>query len=627
MEVSFADQPHPTELAGEGPPAKKAKRERISCACVRCRTKKIRVPTLLVHTSPEESTNQASTSLAADTDNNVRINDKGTLHDDDEDEEKRKFVGASSSQALLRWLDAESTGTKLSHYLRHGMTTTEENLFAGLDDPTCHLPDVATLSRYLDVYFGSTHIMFPFLNETATRQLAGLPYSSINAVNRALLYALCANAANADSLTGSTCAESEKYSQLAWKALPSLLARPFRTTIQTLLLMCLTLKSRNKDGMAWTLVSMAIRIGYSFGMHLRHTGFSAYCIDKVSSLESGRPSSIDVRVMTVTPSSVGSSSTFLIPGHNNPVDVFSTYVSLCKHMQAISAHLFSGVSASISVEEALRRVGERDGMLMEWLESTPIELRPGNDAPQVTPLLPFAIPIHFTYHHAMITLHRLSLFEHERLVVPNLSKPSLRPFNTRLANGTSLCLNSARATLSALERMTAAFPKDHSWSLHCVFTAIIVLAVHTCKNPSTWQARADLFLIENATDVAATIFRRSGFSEEFIKVLPALYRKTKDKVTSPMEPSRPNTRASSPQPGAVPTASEGVGSEVDTLANMGQAALQGGWAPSTEIFNPSGELELDSMWSFLLGNGDQSSNNLFDIEGAAEAFSFGQDLA
>ncbi|KAM0753452.1 hypothetical protein T439DRAFT_322357 [Meredithblackwellia eburnea MCA 4105] len=551
-----------------------------------------------------------------------RINDSGILH---QDSHRRKFVGASSSQALLKWLDSESTSSNaLAPLLRHGVMN-EELIWNGLDEYQTFLPDRTTMQGYLDKYFTSMHYLFPLLDEPATRSLLDVPPSALDPVERSLLYSLCAHGADAVGLSGSVTPEGEKYFRLAWRSLPTLISRPFRLSMQVLLLMCLSLRNRNKEGLAWTLASMAIRIGFSYGMHRTSSGplasldariwFTAYCLDKVGSFEAGRVSGVDDRACTVHPSAFEGSPacSFTLPSHPRPIDPFTPYVTLCIHIESIISNLFSRGVSILSAEEALRRIGEQDLGLVKWAETVPIDLRPTSDAPPLGPILPLATPIHLLYHQAMITLHRLSLFDHTRIVLPNISKPSLKQYASRLQNSPSICVTSARATLLCIERISTAFPNDRSWTLHCVFNAIIVLSIHTWRNPSSWQARADLTLLEPATNFAAEVFGRSGFSPEFIQVLPRLFSKTKAKVDRPEQPSRGPTRASSPQLMAT-----GMGGADEPVWDS--QAVNDGWHGGA---GPDGETDMlgFDLFKSLLGNGwmpSEGEDDLMMIGGLSE---------
>ncbi|KAM0789605.1 hypothetical protein ACM66B_000411 [Microbotryomycetes sp. NB124-2] len=588
----------------------------------------------------------------------ARLTESGIVHNVDD---RRKFVGASSSQALLKWLDMESSGARLASHLTHGMQSTEQYIFPGLDSDHEDLPDNAQLNKYVDAWFAN-HFAWPFLDETTTRKLVNQPRSRLDPVERALLHALIANAADYDDLTGRISEVAEHHMRLAWQSLPSLMSRPFRSSIQTILLLVLALRNRSKDGLSWTLCATAVRIGFSYGMHLKGAGplasldariwYCAYSLDKVTSFEAGRPSSIDDRTCVIRPSAIGTSATFIVPGYDYPVDILSVYSTLCQQAEAISTQLFTQLSSTLTPEEALRRIGERDAALTRWAESVPLELRPGNDPPTPNALLPFTTMIHHLYHHLLITLHRLSLFDHAKIVLPELGKPALQPYAGRLQNSISICLNSARSTLSALERVSTHSPRCRTWTLHPVFTAIIVLAIHTWQFPATWQARADLAILEHATAFAAEVFTRVGFAKEFVDVLPRLFRKTKDKVDRPLMPSRPPSRGSSP--GLQQTDAGGVSSTANSRRasvfhhQVGPAALSGGGALGSTgpaggggggTLNPDGsgnlsmphsvdgqqtqpyaglgddfgttvgwdgnivQSEFESLWPFLLGNG------------------------
>ncbi|KAK4054334.1 hypothetical protein OIO90_003567 [Microbotryomycetes sp. JL221] len=538
---------------------------------------------------PERSsgTKRQANGLTATAAGRARFTESGILHNVDD---RRKFVGASSSQALLKWLDMESSGSRLASHLTHGMQSTEQFIFPGLDDPEDNLPDTATLNHHVDVYFRH-HFAWPFLDEAATRQLAQQPRAQLDPVEKALLHALIAVAADLNELTGVATEEGERHLRHAWRALPSLISRTFRSSVQTILLMILALRNRSKDGLAWSLSAMAVRIAFSYGMHLKGAGplaaldariwFTCYCIDKVCSFEAGRPSAIDDRACVIRPSAIGSSATFSIPGYKYPVDILTVYSTLCQQAEAIATQLFTQLSSSLTIEEALRRIGERDAALTRWAESVPLELRPGNDPPTPNALLPYTTMIHHLYHHLLITLHRLSLFDHAKLVLPELTKTSLLPYAGRLQNSISICLNSARSTLSALERVSTHLPQSRCWTLHPVFTAIIVLAIHTWQFPATWQARADLAILEHATAFAAEVFTRVGFPKDFVDVLPRMFRKTKDKVDQPMAPSRPASRFGSPEAAGIASHAQSAGSSRRPSTFVGPSSNTTGQVVST----------------------------------------------
>ncbi|KAM0789206.1 hypothetical protein ACM66B_000051 [Microbotryomycetes sp. NB124-2] len=604
-----------------------------------------------------------------------RFAESGFTHSVDQ---RRRFVGASSSQALLRWLDNASSGTQLADHLRYGLATTDEWLFAGLDDPEDHLPDNATLHRYADLFFSNTFPQYPFLDETETRSLINGPRSSLSASTKALLYSLIAHSADSMESPGTLSIEGTKYLQLAWKSLPSILSRPYRNSLQALIMLTLALRTRERDGLAWTVGALALRIAVSFGMHLaRGTGtdpeqtleariwYVAWSIDKVETLESGRQSSVDDRGCSIRPSAIGNSATLMIPGYPDPVDVFTPYVTLCYEVESIFSWLFSSATEFKSKEDVLRKVGERDASLSRWLSTVPSFLRPSNDPPAADALLPWTANLHLLYHNTLITLHRISLFDHSTHIVPLLNKPALRPYAPRLQNSVSICLSSARSTLACLERLSSSLPVGKCWTFQPIFTAIVVIAVHTWQNPTTWQASADLGLLRHATSYGRDVLSRAGFPDAYVDMLPNLYKKTRDKVERPTQPSRPPSRGATdgpPQFGSTGTSgtngttgtsgaaaaaastsfagTNGQGADLNSTLSQplqndssdGQQQMQHllgfgqamGWDGSV-INQP-----LDSLWPFLLGNGGFAgdNNDLFLLPAGTETGIHGMtDLA
>lgn len=285
----------------------------------------------------------------------------------------------------------------------------EEFLFPGLDSATNELPPTEILDSYLDSYFGSTHLMFPVVDEVTVRDMASVS-GSLDPVHRTILYAICSMGADAAQTTSEmvVSAEGQRLLEAAWKSLPSILARPFRPSVQALILIAIAFRSRNKDGASGMVVGLSIRIAQSLGLHLHQNGSSAsldsriwhtmYCLDKINAFESGRPSAIRDTDCTVSLSVGASESTFVING-SRPLNFLATLTGLCAQISHISWSLFSQGVLSLTTEEALRRIGEADQALQQWAESIPLELRPGNDVPAINAILPYAIPISFLYHY------------------------------------------------------------------------------------------------------------------------------------------------------------------------------------------------------------------------------------
>jgi hypothetical protein len=108
---------------------------------------------------------------------------------------------------------------------------------------------------------------------------------------------------------------------------------------------------------------------------------------------------------------------------------------------------------------------------------------------------PFLQSLTAVHSYRLITLHRLSLVDHPRLVQQNLSHPRLQgqPFRHFLEASETICTQSARSILSTLDACARMSTRNfHYWTLHSVGSAIFALSLHVCRHSSTWQARADL---------------------------------------------------------------------------------------------------------------------------------------
>jgi len=165
------------------------------------------------------------------------------------DEHRIKFVGASSSQVFVKRLDQESSsGSNLSDHLSPGMTFSEEFVFPGLDVPTIPLPDDPYMTTFVEAYFRHYQCLFPFLDKerflAANRAIrTGTPSEEFPMPLHYLVISLGADNSSGNRRLTDT---GHRYLQAAWKALPSLLGRPYRSTVQTLLLMVLALRAVSK---------------------------------------------------------------------------------------------------------------------------------------------------------------------------------------------------------------------------------------------------------------------------------------------------------------------------------------------------------------------------------------------
>lgn len=225
--------------------------------------------------SPSQHTASPGTSKGAgmtpDTDQSTpyaRLADPGLLHD--VDSVKRKFIGASSSQIFLKWLDTESRGAPLTPYLRHGVSSSDEFGYSVDESLIKPLPPPEEVTVYLDRYFQTSHVMYPCIDEAEMREIASNPEAlKKDPILRVVLYlVICIGNDVGMTPQISFSQDGSRYLEAAWAFLPLVMSRPFKSSVQALCLLSIALRNRNNDGNAYVHCGTAIRVAQSLGMHL-----------------------------------------------------------------------------------------------------------------------------------------------------------------------------------------------------------------------------------------------------------------------------------------------------------------------------------------------------------------------
>lgn len=166
-------------------------------------------------------------------------------------EHRRKFLGASSSQVFVKWLDEESGGLNPSSHLKHGMTSAEEMILPGQLE-LCHhpLPQQPDLETYVSTYFRTFHILYPVIEESWLRSQLTRPQGPHTAggdfATPTVVYLVISLGASMTTNSQSA-AVSKTYLDLTWKALSVILGRPFRSSVQALVLMAVALRLVSSD--------------------------------------------------------------------------------------------------------------------------------------------------------------------------------------------------------------------------------------------------------------------------------------------------------------------------------------------------------------------------------------------
>ncbi|KAJ9093164.1 hypothetical protein QFC21_006480 [Naganishia friedmannii] len=486
---------------------------------------------------------------------------------------RKKFLGASSSQVFVKWLDEESSSgmRRPSSHLKHGMTAAEEMVLPGQLE-LCHhpLPPQPALETYVSTYFRTFHILYPVLDEIwlrsqLIRRQKGPQQAAGEDFVAPVVYLVVSLGASmtptAASNHQSVSAVSRTYLDLAWKALSVILGRPFRSSVQALVLMAVALRLSE---LARVLVYIAIPLDP------KQASTREY--------ESGRP-------MTIRRSDYSTSlasfkdDTFTLGTNLQPVNVLAALAELCQEIAYMIQVLFpTNPAASPEYEiEVLEHIGVIHMRLETWAKSLPLQIRPGGDTPVPGPFFPFAAMLHMQYHQM------LSLIDHPRLVLQNLTHPLLRdrPFLHYLEASESICTQSARAILTTLDASARTPARYHHWTFHSIGTAIFALSLFTCKHPTTWRARADVEMLSHATREITKGFLDQGLSPQFVDMYEAVNRMTRKKVMESFEP--------------------------EPLVSHTEESLH---PPMPEPTMDQTAVSIDELWSTLFGLGNITGNEI-----------------
>lgn len=232
--------------------------------------------------------------------------------------------GCDSVYLLVQYLDLLFTNRDfwqpIFPHFQHGLAYSMEvslPFLTSLPD----LPPPAKVDEYLVVFFSKIYPIYPIVERDSIYELIqklrpilasrSPSFTAKDYPHLACLYSLFS--ASADELEGHPTDIGASYLEAAYSLYGHLVAIPYATSVQALLLLAIILRSRSKEGASWEVLGQAIRIAQSLGLHrdtpnplIMADGFdmtgtvdlssrlwwTAYILEKAMVLESGRPSAI-----------------------------------------------------------------------------------------------------------------------------------------------------------------------------------------------------------------------------------------------------------------------------------------------------------------------------------------------
>jgi predicted CopG family antitoxin len=304
------------------------------------------------------------------------------------------------------------------------------------------------------------------------------------------------------------------YLQNALAVAPELtLLQPKLASVQALLGMAIVIQGSPNPRPFGTLISQAIRIAQSLGLHRKNRDpnltpreveqrkrvfWVAYYIDKEHCLKTGQPPAQDDDEMDVEMPSEMLDNTIQF-GDSPEVNYFNFRVKLSLIQGQVYKRLISVKAEKQSVTRRMVEVKRLEGMLAVWRASIPIDFCeayhvPGRGTPMIPPIIHKVI-LRITYFATLNTIHRFSIpIEQWRSDLQQVRDPNIS--NKHAPPPPSICVEEAR---NAITLMHVTPKGDYAciWViLHVFVSATNLLLENILSNPTQRRAPSDLKLIE-----------------------------------------------------------------------------------------------------------------------------------
>jgi hypothetical protein len=423
------------------------------------------------------------------------------------------MLGGSSSQCLMKSLEVfmrSASIQPMANRFIHGMRWAEE-----VDIPlavyTPAFPEPQHYESYLSTFFDKIHPVYPMLEvdgfKNRVRGLASTTdLGSVSHENVPLLAAAYLTLSlGADEAAHGVTEPGTQYLCAATSLLGHVVLMPYLPAVQTLLLFTVAFRGRNKDGVGWQTLGMAIRIGHTLGLHrhsatnpsnehgvqhrgtqLLHARIWAICcsLEKLMQIEVGRPSLI------------GAVDCDQIMGrdqHPRGHDFLQWHVGLAQNQGLISEHIYGHGVHDRGSRHILLDTARLDRSLLAWASNIPEEFRPGNDLFCASNEYHIAAFLSIQYYQTMISLHRAALISPAARFQSEVDKHcSEEPSRLRLRGGEEICISSARSIAKLAIELSDRGIESRILTAGPILLACIVLGISLLKNPGRRLKGADL---------------------------------------------------------------------------------------------------------------------------------------
>ncbi|EGP88277.1 uncharacterized protein MYCGRDRAFT_10667, partial [Zymoseptoria tritici IPO323] len=402
------------------------------------------------------------------------------------------------------------------------------------------LPGREECQALLKDYFENFNCMFPLFHEPTFMHLVDKHYSMEPYDGAGWWASLNVALAIGHRLRVMSNVTGSEEDEVAWAYLKNAMAVMTELTmrsndllsVQALLGMALFLQGTPNPQPSFFLVSAAVRLAHSIGLHKRGSGFNlneveneqrkrvfwiAYLLDKDICLRSGRPPAQDDDDMNVElpsenpPDHIGSIPLSDENGKSGTMNLFRLMCRFAGIQSRVYKQLYSVKASRQSDGELLNTIGELDAQLEEWKDSIPLDFRPEHEIKAAhTPLILHIVVLHFAYYNCLTTIHRMSVhhgYWTSRLSDYAIQGLNARPLNPRVFMSAALCVNAARTSIALIRYIPQGDYACVWMILYYPVSALVTLFANILQNPQDARARSDLKLMSSVVSFLTMLER------------------------------------------------------------------------------------------------------------------------
>ncbi|KAL6924987.1 hypothetical protein FSST1_002261 [Fusarium sambucinum] len=555
-----------------------------------------------------------------------------------------RYIGSSSGFSIfspkgVSWVNSKTGDDSFQRTISdisvddHKWTNWKPEVFGDLFQRPIFrpLPPKTEALSLLQDYFDNFNCIFPLFHQPTFMHLVQMQYSSEPYQGSGWWASLNCALAIAHRLRVMSNLVPQDEDEKAWGYLKNAIGvfpeLTMRNTdllsVQALLGMALFLQGTPNPQPTFLLVSAAMRLAQSIGLHKRGTGFNlnpieieqrkrvfwiAYMLDKDLCLRAGRPPAQDDDDMNVElPDADPADNIGNIPlaDGKGKMNLFRVMCEFATIESEVYKRLYSVQATKQSDGELLNTIGELDQKLEEWKDSIPIDYRPEHDInASHTPLILHVVMMHLTYYNCLTTIHRMSVhhgYWTSRLANYAIQGLNARPLNPRVFSSAALCTAAARASVSLLKYVPQGDFACVWMILYFPVSALVTLFGNILQNPLDPRAKSDTRLMNIVVTFLSMlgqeaeqggVHRMLGICAEFERIAKAVIDKAEKEQSSRRK--RKNQDSTNKPSAGAPASRQHAAKESVRSASVSSTARRSSQA---QLSPPSNG---DSMGSFSI---------------------------